>query len=173
MKNPARQKARYGFTLVELLVVVAIIAVLLAMLTPAMETAIERARRARCLSNLHQLHLATMHYAADHNASFTARTPGASGYAGGLHDDGGGAFQWGMRWKDYISGYDFNNFDGGHPLLWCPSIGTPGAGWRPAYEASRTWRCVDYAYWPTLNTAVAAKGGAVQWMPAWNPRPTS
>lgn len=56
-----------GFTLIELLVVVAIIAVLVAMLLPALSKAREKARQVGCLSNMKQLGLAVIHYAADYD----------------------------------------------------------------------------------------------------------
>jgi len=52
-----------GFTLVELVVVVGIIALLTAILLPAMSHARETARRTACLSNLRQVHLAFCFYA--------------------------------------------------------------------------------------------------------------
>lgn len=55
-----------GFSLIELLVVISIIAVLAGLLLPALGAARTAARTTRCLANLQQLNVGTHAYAADH-----------------------------------------------------------------------------------------------------------
>ena len=57
-----RRNVQRGFTLLELLVSVAIIAILVAILVPSLDQAREAGRRAVCLSNLHQLSTAMAAY---------------------------------------------------------------------------------------------------------------
>ena len=66
---------RTGFTLVELLVAIAIIGLLIALLLPAVQSARESARRMNCSSNLRQLGLA----AAQFHDSFRRYPPGYLG----------------------------------------------------------------------------------------------
>jgi len=68
--NVTKSTCNRGFTLIEILVVVAIISLLAAILFPVFARARENARRASCLSNLKQIGLAWFQYAQDYDEKF-------------------------------------------------------------------------------------------------------
>ena len=62
-----RRSERRGFSLIELLVVITIIALLIGILLPTLSSARDTVRVTTCLSRQHQLSLGVSVYAADHN----------------------------------------------------------------------------------------------------------
>jgi len=77
MKKRLRQSS---FTLIELLIVIAIIAILAAMLLPALNRAREVAKGLQCVSNKKQAMLAQVQYASDFNGFMVGFLPGNSNY---------------------------------------------------------------------------------------------
>jgi prepilin-type N-terminal cleavage/methylation domain-containing protein/prepilin-type processing-associated H-X9-DG protein len=69
-RSPTRRRNANGFTLVELLVVIGIIAVLVGILLPALSRARESARRVSCASNVKQLATAMILYATENRGRF-------------------------------------------------------------------------------------------------------
>src|SRR5687768_1602975 len=76
-RPPSVRSAR-GFTLVELLVVIAIIAILIAILLPVLSRAKEQANRVACAASLRMLGTATMMYLDDNRQWYPLPAVGAA-----------------------------------------------------------------------------------------------
>jgi prepilin-type N-terminal cleavage/methylation domain-containing protein/prepilin-type processing-associated H-X9-DG protein len=73
-----KRTSRSGFTLVELLVVIGIIALLISILLPSLNRARETANRVKCASNLKQVGTALLMYANEQRNQGFPRTPQAA-----------------------------------------------------------------------------------------------
>lgn len=104
----SRQPKR-AFTLIELLIVIAVIAILAALLFPVFALAREKARQAACMSNLRQVGLAVLQYAQDNDENFVLTERG--GDIDDAHE-----YYWGDMLQPYIKSW---------AMLHCPdSTGT-------------------------------------------------
>jgi len=75
-RRPAR-----AFTLIELLVIIAILALLLALMAPSLVRLPEYVRRATCMNNLHQIHLAFHQYLQQYDWVFPPHKQRGSGWS--------------------------------------------------------------------------------------------
>ncbi len=87
--RPSDRSTRRGFTLVELLVVIGIIALLIGILLPALNRAREQSYKVKCLSNLHQIGLAMIMYTNANQGVFPSAAPN-----GGMNDQYAEDFVW-------------------------------------------------------------------------------
>lgn len=110
-----RRRPGAGFTLVELLVVVALIALLVSVLLPALGRARQQARAAACQANLHNLGLAVCMY-ADSNRGWLPEW-------GFMH--GGGDARAALSWIDTMSSAYGGRSQRVRNLLRCPDDRSP------------------------------------------------
>ena len=108
MERGMKHKA---FTLIELLIVIAIIAILAAILFPVFARARENARRSSCLSNLRQIGLGIMQYVQDYDETY----PAASRYTWGVYGETNSGVT--TIWRNDITPYVKND-----QVFVCPSV---------------------------------------------------
>ena len=123
----APPRRRRTFTLIELLVVISIIAILAAMLLPALSSARARVQTTVCQNNLKQMGLAIQMYASDHDDALPYAWLGPAdrvtyGYTTGGPEVGYGAYSLFSRLYAYMPAA---------PLFGCPSYKTPDADQHP------------------------------------------
>jgi prepilin-type N-terminal cleavage/methylation domain-containing protein len=96
-----------GFTLVELLVVISIIAILMAILMPVMHAAKEQGKNALCTNNLRQIGLGAGLFAEDNDFKVPRGSAGQSA--------------WYMQFMNYLSQKPINNDYRSVKIYKCPS----------------------------------------------------
>jgi prepilin-type N-terminal cleavage/methylation domain-containing protein len=118
---------RHGFTVPELLTVVAIIVVILALLLPSLERTREITRRAICANNLHQLQVGYRTYATDNMSQLPVH-----GYNSGTT---GGGYWLETKLADFLC----RNYMAGSVEPWyCPSALMRGFATYPSLPAKPT-----------------------------------
>ena len=113
-RNDRRTRSRpCAFTLVEILVVIAIIGVLIALMLPAVQMARESARKTHCANNLKQIGLGLHGYMNNKNAL----PPGYISLVLKDLEDGGPGWGWGAQILPYIEQGDLHELaDLGEPI---------------------------------------------------------
>ncbi len=141
---------RRGFTLIELLVVISIIALLIAILLPALARANEAARRTQCLANLRSMAQASFAYAADFDGRLiTNSEDGIRNFSPQVIQVGADTpnNSRGNRamWEDYLGGFDRETSS---PALYCPSYdGDPVHSLPDAWPTTSNFYALGYAYY--------------------------
>jgi prepilin-type N-terminal cleavage/methylation domain-containing protein/prepilin-type processing-associated H-X9-DG protein len=147
MRTAPPRPADRGFTLVELLVVIGVIALLVALLLPALGKARDTANRVKCASNLHQIGLALKMY-ANQNQDYYPYSFGRNGNELTNDNTVAVAQRLGLLlgdWPQYAYLFGAANTPQMPPEAYLPSrvalvdptLGEPGTGYQDSYNVGR------------------------------------
>lgn len=148
---------RRHFTLIEMLIVVAIIAILAALLSPSLQKAIQQAQGVACANNMRNIYLAFTAYSHDNHGLFPPLS---------IHKADNSWVSW---WHTEVTGryldvqITWQNSNGQKTeQIHCPAAAYLGIGYNNS----------DYPY-PNFNTNVLEydkdTGGFSMWKPTWRP----
>lgn len=148
--NRVGHRLPHGLSLIELIVVIAIIAVVVSLVGSASFRMLENSRQAKCLSNLRQLGVATRAYVNDHDGRLPIALVTPTGGSGGNYWHGSfGAWFWNLApYADELAHPGSITWLGadGEPIrraniFTCPAHGRQ----EPNYFRFPTYRPVSYA----------------------------